>query len=75
MTHLAPLRRLAGACSIATASLFSLGANATIIGSTTDVDFTGGSISFGYLGQSFTLHDNGSGFSSPVSPSTAGTAM
>lgn len=48
---------------------------ASVVGSDAVVDFTGGSFTFGYLGQSFTLSDNGSGFPSPTSASTAGTAM
>ncbi len=73
--HTSFVRTLVGACSLAAATLFSNGAGAAIVGSTTDIDFTGGSTTFGYLGQSFTLSDNGRGFPSPVSASTAGTAM
>ena len=65
---------IAGAMALSLSCL-ARPAAAAIGGSTADVDFTGGSYSFGYLGQSFTLTDNRSGFPSPVSASTSGTAM
>ncbi len=70
------LHRVCAACAAVGASLLLAGtAQAAIVGSTTDVDFTGGSHAFTYLGQTFTLRDNGSGFPSAISASTAGTAM
>ena len=61
--------------SIAAACLHAGSASASVIGFSPNRDFTGSSYTFSYLGQSFTLNDNRSGFPSPVSASTAGTAM
>lgn len=65
---------LAASCVLAVASLVTTGASAAIVGSTTDIDFTGTSTTFSYLGQSFTLIDNRSGFPNAVSASTSGSA-
>lgn len=73
--RMSPLRRAFTTWTVAVASLFAASAaSASVVGSTTDVDFTGKSTTFSFLGQSFTLSDNGSGFPSPVSASTSGTA-
>ena len=71
--HIPFLRRVAGIGSLIAATLLSGGAHAAIIGSTTPFDFTGASRTFGYLGATFTLSDNGSNSFSPVSASTSGT--
>lgn len=75
MLRLIPRPLTAASALLAAALLAPLAADAAVVGSTTDVDFTGGATTFGYLGQTFTLVDNGTGLPSPVSASTAGTAM
>ena len=73
---LSPFKRTLLLAAFAASSIaFADTASATVVGRLTDLDFGGGSTTFGYLGQSFTLSDNGSGFPSPVSAATSGTAM
>ncbi len=69
------LFRTARRIGLLIAACASFTAHGAIVGSTTDVDFTGHSTSFTFLNQTFTLTDNGSGFPSTVSASTSGTAM
>lgn len=72
------LRRVRAVATIAAvAALYTGPAHAIVVGSDQDVNFTGSSVRFGYLGQFFTLFDTSMGpFDfSPVSISTAGTAQ
>jgi hypothetical protein len=58
---------LATACTVAPAY-------AAVVSFHPNVDFTNQSVTFDFGGDSFTLADNGSGFASPVSIKTAGSA-
>ena len=63
-------------CTIGLSLFLFGGAHAAVVGSATNVDYTGGSVSFGYAVSDFTLSDNGSSpfDGSPVSITTRGSA-
>ena len=71
------MRSLTAGVCITCACAAGIPAQAAVVGSTTDVDFTGSSVTFGFGGPTFTLTDTSGGSFTfdPVSISTQGTAM
>jgi hypothetical protein len=63
-------------CAIAVTAIVGPTAKAAVLGSTSNVDFTGGSVSFGFGSTDFVLSDNGTSpfDGSPVSITTSGSA-
>ena len=78
MSNRSIARVLRGSSCVLTLSLLLGGvANAAVLGNATNVDFTGGSVSFGYAMSDFTFSDNGSSpfDGSPVSITTSGSGQ
>jgi hypothetical protein len=63
-------------CAVGLSRFLLCGAHAAVVGSAANVDYTGGSVSFGYAVSDFTLSDNGTSpfDGSPVSITTRGSA-
>ena len=63
-------------CAVGLSLFLLCGARAAVVGSASNVDYTGGSVSFGYAGSDFTLSDNHTSpfDGSPVSITTRGSA-
>jgi hypothetical protein len=63
-------------CTVGLSLILLCGAHAAVVGSAANVDYTGGSVSFGYAVPDFTLSDNGTSpfDGSPVSITTRGSA-